>query len=85
MANMRGTRGVNKARGLLTVDSLIEMTVQEGIFDIQLVNGPGMHGGNAENKPNSCRFHHRTESLGVINATLLSETTDYPTSLVPRK
>jgi hypothetical protein len=35
---MRWMRGVKEAIGLLTVDSLLEMTMEEGIFDIQLVN-----------------------------------------------
>jgi hypothetical protein len=35
---MRWMRGVKEAIGLLTVDGLLEMTMEEGIFDIQLVN-----------------------------------------------
>jgi hypothetical protein len=85
MANMGRMGGVKKARGLLTKDGLIEMTVKKGILDIELMDRPGLHGGEAQNEADGGGLHHRTEGLGIINPVLLGETANDPTGLVPCK
>jgi hypothetical protein len=36
---------IDKSRGLLTIDHFIEMTMEEGIFDVELMNGPSVREG----------------------------------------
>jgi hypothetical protein len=38
--NMSRVGGIKKARGLLTVDGLLKMTVKKSILDVQLMYGP---------------------------------------------
>jgi hypothetical protein len=82
---MRWAGGVEKTRRLLTVNSFIEMPMEEGIFDVQLMDGPRVHRGNAQHKANGCRFDDRTESLTIVHSMLLRETMHHPACLVPRK
>ena len=84
-ANMRGMGGVNKAGRLLTINRLLKVPVEECILDVHLVNGPRVHRGNAEYKANGGRLDHGAESLAIVHAMLLSETTDHPPSFVPRE
>jgi hypothetical protein len=64
---------IDETRWLLTVDSLVELTVEEGVLHVQLVNRPGSGSGNAENSPDGRRFDHRTKHLTVVDAVLLGE------------
>jgi hypothetical protein len=48
LTNMIRTKGVNKARQLLTIDHLLEVAMKEHILDVQLLDGPGTRGRSAE-------------------------------------
>jgi hypothetical protein len=80
--NVVGVGGVEETRRLGAVDGLSELTVEEGIFDIKLMNGPLFGSGNAEDDANGGWFDNGTEGFTVIHTSLLSEATQYPSSLV---
>jgi hypothetical protein len=73
---------VSEARGLAAEDCLGESAVEEGIFHVELLNGPGMGDSSGEHPANSGRFHNRAEGLVVVDPGALSETPKYPTGLV---
>lgn len=47
---------IDKPRGLLTIDSLIKITMKEGILDIELVYKPRARNSMAGNNPNGGGF-----------------------------
>ena len=53
---MIGGGAVDEAGGLLAEHLLGEMSMQESIGDIELVNRPGARGGELENGANRARF-----------------------------
>jgi hypothetical protein len=57
-ANMRGMSGVNKAGGLLTIDGLMKMPMEECVLDVELMNGPRVHGGKAEHNADGGGLDH---------------------------
>jgi hypothetical protein len=81
-ANMSRMGGVKKARRLLTVDGLLKMTMKEGILDVQLMNGPGVHASDAQDETDCGRLHHGAECLTIVHTLLLRESTDHPSCLV---
>jgi hypothetical protein len=84
-AHMGRVVGVNETRRLGTVDCFGELTMQECIFDIQLMDGPLVGCGDAEDHTDRGRFHHRGECFIIVHTFLLSETTKNPTCFVPCK
>jgi hypothetical protein len=78
-------RGINKPRGLLTVDHLIQGAMQERILHIKLPYGPGAGDGNVKNKTDRSRLDNRAERLLVVDAGALGVPTNDPSSLVARK
>jgi hypothetical protein len=56
--------------------------VKEGIFYVELMNGPMRGGGKRENDANSARFDDMTKGLIEIDPVFLRETTNYQASLV---
>jgi hypothetical protein len=76
---------VGEARGLAAEDRLRESIVEEGIFDVELLNGPGTGDNSSEHRANSDRFYNRVERLVVIDSGALSETPKDPTGLVAIK
>jgi hypothetical protein len=76
---------VGEARGLAAEDRLRESIVEEGIFDVELLNGPGMGDNSSEHRANSDRFYNRVERLVVVDSGALSETPKDPTGLVAIK
>jgi hypothetical protein len=85
MTHMSREGGVNKARGLLTIYRFLEITMEKGVLDIHLMNGPGVRGGKTKQKANSGGLHNGTEGLIIINTVLLCETTHDPPSFVTSK
>jgi hypothetical protein len=77
--------GVNETGGLLAVDNFVEMTMKKGVFDIKLVDRPGVRESKREDDANGGRFDDRTEGFIEINAGLLRKTTNNPTSFVSGK
>jgi hypothetical protein len=73
---------VGEARGLAVEDCLRESTMEEDIFHVELLNGPGMGDNSGEHHVNSGWFHNRSEGLIVVDTEALSETLKDPTGLV---
>jgi hypothetical protein len=76
---------VGEARRLAAEDCLGESAVEEGIFHVELLNGPVTGDSSGEHRANSGRFYIRAESLVVVNSGALSETLKDPTGLVAIK
>jgi hypothetical protein len=73
---------VDEVRGLAGEDCLRESAVEEGIFHVELLNGPGTRDSSGKHRANSDRFHNRAEGLIVVDPEALSETPKDPTGLV---
>jgi hypothetical protein len=76
---------IDKSRGLLTIDHFIEMTMEEGIFDVELMNGPSVREGKRENDANGSGFNYRAEGFIKVDAGLLREAAYHPTGFVTGK
>ena len=74
--------GVDKARWLLAVDSLLQVTVKKCVLHVELMDGPGARDGEAEDNPYRGRFDNRTEGLVVVDVVLLGEAADHPAGFV---
>ena len=59
--------------------------MEEGIFHVELLNGPVTGDSNGEHRVNSGRFYNRAESLIVVDSGALSETPKDPTGLIAIK
>jgi hypothetical protein len=58
---------VSEAHGLTAEDCLGKSAVEEGIFHVELLNGPGTGDSSGEHYANSCRFHNWAEGLIVVD------------------
>jgi hypothetical protein len=76
---------VSEARGLAAEDYLGESTVEEGIFHVELLNGPVTGDSSGEHRANSEWFYNRAENLFVVDSGALSETPKDPMGLVAIK
>jgi hypothetical protein len=76
---------VGEAHGLAAEDCLGESAVEEAIFHVELLDGPGTGDSSGEHRVNSGRFHNRAKGLVVVDPGALSETPKDPTSLVAIK
>jgi hypothetical protein len=76
---------VGQARGLAAEDCLGESDVEEGIFHVELLNGPVTGDSSGEHRVNSGRFYNRAEGLVVVDSGALSEIPKDPTGLVAIK
>jgi hypothetical protein len=76
---------VGEARWLATEYCLGESAMEEGIFYIELLNGPGTGDSSSEHHVNSGQFYNRAEGLIVLDSRALSETPKDPTGLVEIK
>jgi hypothetical protein len=73
---------VSEAHGLVAEDCLKESAVEEGIFHIELRNGPVTGDRSGEHHVNSGQFYNRVESLIIVDSGVLSESPKDPTGLV---
>jgi hypothetical protein len=73
---------VNEARGLAAENYLGESVIEEDIFHVELLNGPGTGDSSSKHHVNSGRFYNWAEGLVVVDFGTLSETPKDPTSLV---
>lgn len=80
-----GARFVNEVGGLLAVDRLLECSMEEGIFDVQLMNRPVAAERDGEDGADRRRFDDGAECFLVVDAGLLQEATEYPSGLVACK
>jgi hypothetical protein len=76
---------VDEAHGLAAEDRLGESVVEEDIFYVELLNGPGTGDSSSEHHANSGQFYNWAEGLVVVNSGALSETPMDPTGLVAIK
>jgi hypothetical protein len=76
---------VGEARGLAAEDRLGESAVKEGIFYVELLNGPGTGDSRGEHHVNSDQFYNRAEGLVIVDSGALSETLKDPTGLLAIK
>jgi hypothetical protein len=76
---------VDETRGLAAEDCLRERGVEEGIFDVELLNGLVTGDSSGEHRANSDRFDNWAEGLIVVDSGALSGTPKDPTGLVPIK
>jgi hypothetical protein len=82
---MSRMRGVDKASRLLTIDLLSKVAMKKHIRDIHLMNWPSTRDCELQNGADHARFNNRRKSLGEVDASTLTETTDHPSSLVTLK
>ena len=82
---MCGMSRINKTGGLLTVDSLNEVTMEEGILDVHLPDGPIACRGKAEDHADRGRLDDGAEGLPIVNTGLLREAPNHPPRLVARQ
>jgi hypothetical protein len=76
---------VGEARELAAEDYLRESAMEEDIFYVELLNGPGTRDSSSEHRVNSGRFYNRVEGLIVVDSGALSETSKDPMVLVAIK
>jgi hypothetical protein len=69
---------VGEARGLAVEECLKESVVKEGIFYVELLNGPGTRESRGEHHVNSGQFYNRAKGLIVVDSGALSETPKDP-------
>jgi len=58
------------------------MAMKKIILHVELMDGPGVRDGEAEDDPYHGRFDNRTECLVVVDAVLLREPANNPPDLV---
>jgi hypothetical protein len=56
--------------------------VEEGIFHVELLNGPDTGDSSSEHYANSGRFYNRAEGLIVVDSVALNEPPKDPTGLI---
>jgi hypothetical protein len=56
--------------------------MKESVLHVQLMNGSGTRGGDAEDGADHRRFDNRAEGLIIVDTSLLGEATDDPARLV---
>jgi hypothetical protein len=76
---------VGEAHGLAAEDCLRESVVEEDIFHVELLNGPGTGDSSSKHRVNSGRFYNQAEGLVVVDSGSLSETLKDPTGLLAIK
>jgi hypothetical protein len=76
---------VSEACGLAVEDRLKESAMEEDIFYVEMLNGPGTGDNSSKHRVNSGRFYNRAEGLVVVDSAALSETPKDPTGLIAIK
>jgi hypothetical protein len=66
-------------------DFFTELTIKEGVLDIQLRNGSLTNRSNCKKSPNSSHVSNRSEGLLIVTTLLLLEAVRHKTSLVALK
>ena len=82
---MTRKRCVDETGGLLTINLLLKMAMEEGIGDIHLMNWPASGHRKLEDGADRARFDNRGKRLSEVNSSALSKTTNHPASLVALK
>lgn len=74
--------GVDEAVGLLIVDLLLDVTMEEGAGDIELVNRPTVRRHKLQHGANGGWLDHWWERLAEVDARSLVEPTNDPVRFV---
>jgi hypothetical protein len=82
-ADMIRTSRILKPRWLLTVDSLRQVAMKEGVLHIQLMNRPPAGQSQREHGAHSGGLDDGAERLIEVNTRSLGETTENPAGLIP--
>jgi hypothetical protein len=69
----------------LTVDLLVKISMEKGVLNIELMNGPRSRDGDTEDDADRGCLDDGTEGLIKVYPRLLREATDHPSSLVAGK
>jgi hypothetical protein len=85
LANMIRQGRINKACGLLAVHGFRQGAMEEGVLDIELMNGPVPGVSQSEDSTNGGGLDDGTECLVVINTWALREAAKNPAHLVSVK
>lgn len=72
VTNVRRKGGIDKAGRMLTKDSFVKMTMEEGILDVELMDRPGMRSHDAEDNANGGRLDDWTKGLVMVESRLTS-------------
>jgi hypothetical protein len=83
LAHQLRVSSVNEAGGLRAVDHLRECAVEEGILDVELVDGPTSGDSQSQHSPDGGRLDDGAEGLIIVHLGALGEPPEDPTSLVP--
>jgi hypothetical protein len=62
---------VNKTWRLLTIDLLVQVAVEEGVLDVQLMDWPRTRDGDDEDDADRGRLHNGTKGLVEVHPMLL--------------
>lgn len=79
---MVGKRRINKPGRLLAEDLLLEVTMEEGVGDVHLVHRPSTGDRKVENHVYHVGLDDRSEGLGKVDASTLSEATNNPSRFI---
>jgi hypothetical protein len=79
---MLGASRVHEASGLVTVDDLGKLAVEEGVLDVELASLPFKGERDGEDDVDRGQFDNQTERLVKVNALLLRETAKHPACFV---
>jgi hypothetical protein len=71
---------VDEAGRLVAVDAFREITMEKGVFDVELVDKPPPCRREVQYSPDGGRLHHRGERLVEVDARSLREPADNPPS-----
>lgn len=74
--------GVDEDGGLLAADLFLNVAVQEGVGDIELMSWPSVCGHKCQHRLDHGGFNHRQEHLDEVDARALVEPLDNPSSFV---
>ena len=74
--------GVDEACRLLAEHLFLKMTMEEGVGDVHLVNGPAARHSELKHGADGPGFDNRGEGVGEVDAGTLMETTNDPACLV---
>ena len=80
--HMARKRCVEKTGGLLTINLLLKMAVEEGVGDIHLMNGPSVGHSELEDGADRARFNNRGKCVGEVHARALSKAPNHPASFI---
>ena len=78
-------RRVHKPGGLLAEDLLLEVTMEEGVGDVHVVHRPSTGDRKVENRAYRAGLDDRSEGVGEVDASTLSEAPNDPARFIAIK